>query len=359
MLKPVLKASAVLLGAGALYLTLWPVPIDPQPWDAPQNQGYTGAFSPNTALQAMDRIALNGEFGPEDAAIGADGRLYMASHSGAILAYDPADGTVSEFANTGGLPLGISATDDGVLYIADAAKGLVQVDAAGTVTVLTNTVDGTPIDYADDLDIAPDGSIFFTDASTKFGAVANGGTFPASFLDLMEHGGHGRVLRYDPATGQTRVILDGLQFANGLAINAAGTHFLVIETGAYAVRRVSLDGSSVETVLANTPSFPDNISRAPDGTFWMGFVSPRSQQADDLAPKPFLRKLVMRLPAAMRPKATRYGLVARISETGEVLETLHDPDGGFAFTTGVIETADGTKYITSLREDTLGRLAAP
>ena len=195
-----------------------------------------------TGLEDLELITLNGEYGPEDAAEGPEGRIFMASHSGAILAYDPSTGTTTEFANTGGLPLGVSATVDGTLYIADAAKGLLRIDVDGAVTVLTDSFGGAPITYADDLDIAPDGSIYFTDASTKFGAVAHGGAFPASFLDLMEHGGHGRVLRYNPATDETTLILDGLQFANGLAMNAAGTHFLVNETGDYSIKRVSLDG---------------------------------------------------------------------------------------------------------------------
>jgi sugar lactone lactonase YvrE len=351
------KASLTLLGLGALYLLAWPVPIEPRPWNAPQNQGYTGDYAPNTGLEDLELITLNGEYGPEDAAEGPEGRIFMASHSGAILAYDPSTGTTTEFANTGGLPLGVSATVDGTLYIADAAKGLLRIDVDGAVTVLTDSFGGAPITYADDLDIAPDGSIYFTDASTKFGAVAHGGAFPASFLDLMEHGGHGRVLRYNPATDETTLILYGLQFANGLAMNAAGTHFLVNETGDYSIKRVSLDGAEVETIVENTPGFPDNIARAQDGTFWFGLISPRSDAADGLSDKPFLRKIVMRLPEALRPKATRYGLVARIDENGTVLETLHGAAGEFAYVTGLIEARDGTRYLTSLRESHLGMIA--
>ncbi|WP_390910536.1 SMP-30/gluconolactonase/LRE family protein [Pseudosulfitobacter sp. SM2401] len=350
-----LRLGVVLLVA---YLIFWPVQIAPVAWEAPPSKGYTGDYFPNTALKSIERIDLNGETGPEDAAEGPDGRIFMASHGGKILAYDPVKGTTSEFADTGGLPLGISALTDGTIVVADAAKGLLSITPSGVVSVLTDTApDGTAINYADDLDIAPDGSIYFTDASTKFGAVAFGGTFPASFLDLMEHGGHGRVLKFDPATGQTSLVMDGLNFANGLAINAAGTHFLLVETGEYSITRVALDGSDPTTIVENTPCFPDNIARAQDGTFWFGCVSPRSEDADNMSTKPFLRKLVMRLPASMRPEATRYGLVVHIDEIGKVLETLQDPTGGFAYTTGLIEARDGTRYITSLREPNLGKLA--
>ena len=56
----------------------------------------------------------------------------------------------------------------------------------------------------------------------------------------------------------------------------------------------------------------------------------------------------------MRPKPQRYGFVLRIDEAGNVLETLQDPSGAYALTTGLIEGADGTRYITSVTEPDLG-----
>lgn len=358
MLKSILKGVAGVLLAGFAYLTLWPVPIDPVAWEAPQNPGYTGPYATKDRFTGLERIALKGEYGPEDAAEGPDGTIYIPSHGGAVLAYDPKTDVITEFANTGGLPLGVITTQDGSLYIADAALGLLEITPDGEVTVLTNTIDGESIDFADALDIAPDGSIYFTDASSKFGAVANGGGFQASLLEMMEHRGNGRVLRYDPETQNTTTILEGLHFANGIAMNAEGTHFLVAETGNYSVKRVSLDGSEVDTILENTPGVPDNIARAQDGTFWVGLVTPRSQAADDISSVPFMRKLLMRLPTAMMPDPVRYGMVVRINEVGEVLETLQDPSGDYALVTGLVEARDGTRYLTSFVEDTLGKLPA-
>ena len=49
-----------------------------------------------------------------------------------------------------------------------------------SVETLTDSVDGTPILYADDLDIADDGIIYFSDASTKFGAHSRETSPPAA-----------------------------------------------------------------------------------------------------------------------------------------------------------------------------------
>ncbi|MGI9366548.1 MAG: SMP-30/gluconolactonase/LRE family protein [Rhizobiaceae bacterium] len=346
------RALLTLLLLASGYLLLWPVPIDPIAWNAPSNAGYVDPFAPNTRMTDPKRISLGDLTGPEDIAISPAGFAYLPTHEGMILKYDPKTGDLSNFVNTKGRPLGIEFGPDNNLYVADAYQGLLSISPDGAITIVTNaTNDGSKILYADDLDIARDGSVYFTDASTKFGARDNGGTLPASLLDLMEHGPNGRVLKFDPVTRQTTVLLDGLHFANGLALTQDERHALVVETGSYAIWKLSLEGTGQPTkIIDNLPGFPDNINRNGDGTFWVGLAAPRSAPVDALSNQPFLRKVVQRLPAFLRPAAQRYGLVFKIDQDGNVLETLQDPSGGFALTTGVVEAADGTLYISSLTE---------
>lgn len=351
----------VLIAAG--YLLFWPVPINPVAWQAPENAGYKDAFEPNTRLQALKFIDLGSDNGPEDAAVGPAGALYAPTHSGKILKISLSTGQVTDFATPGGRVLGIEFAPDGTLFAADAYRGLLQIDGAGQVTVLADkTENGSPIRYANDLDVATDGTIYFSDASTKFGSEANGGTLPASILDLMEHGPHGRILKYDPATGRTSVLLDGLHFANGVALAADESYLLIAETGTYSILKHWLTGTragTTETLLNNLPGFPDNINDNPNGTFWFGLVSPRSAPVDGISNNPFLRKIVMRLPAALRPKPQRYGFAVRIDGDGNVLENLQDPSGNYALVTGGLDMPDGEIVITSLTEPRLGYLVAP
>ena len=344
----------VLLAAGA-YLLLWPVAIDPQAWTAPENAGYSGRFAANSALAALDYIDLpSGEYGPEDIAVGADGRLYTAVHSGKILAVDPDTGATTTIANTGGRPLGIEFAGDGTLWVADAFLGLMTVSASGDVSLVANqTNSGSPIRYADDVDIAPDGRVYFSDASTRFGAREIGDTLAASLLDLMEHSANGRVLVFDPRSGRTDVFADGLTFANGVAVSADGGSLFVNETGTYQVHRYSLAADTYgerETVLSALPGFPDNINRMPDGSLWLGIVSPRSTALDALAGFPLLRKVVSRLPAGLRPAPQRYGFVLQIDDQGNVLANLQDPSGAYASTTGATRLPDGRLAISRLTE---------
>ena len=58
----------IVAALASAYLLLWPVPIDPVAWEAPENTGYVGDFEPNTELQALTRVSLQGHTGPEDIA---------------------------------------------------------------------------------------------------------------------------------------------------------------------------------------------------------------------------------------------------------------------------------------------------
>ena len=267
-----------LLGAISLlglYLSFWPVPIDPVSWDAPANRGYVGDYAPNTELADLERLSIGDIHGPEDVVM-HERKLYVSSQEGKIIEIDPIAKTHREFADTKGSALGMEMDANGNLIIADAFRGLLAVSSEGTVTILTDEVNKTPILYADDLDIAEDGVIYFSDASTKFGAQAIGTTLLASLLEIMEHKGTGRLLAYDPATKRTRVVRDGYIFSNGVAMTESGD-ILVNETGTYQVHRVTPDGSS-RVIMDNLPGFPDNINRGPkltDGreTYLLGIIS--------------------------------------------------------------------------------------
>ena len=88
------------------YLALWPVSVRPVSWEVTENAGYVGDFTENHRLAALDMIDLDGRVGPEDADVGPDGKIYLATHDGEILRIGK-DGDVTSFAQTQGRPLGL------------------------------------------------------------------------------------------------------------------------------------------------------------------------------------------------------------------------------------------------------------
>jgi sugar lactone lactonase YvrE len=344
------------------YLLFWPLAVDPVNWEAPVNKGYTGDFQQNNILQQIEIIEMKGTHGPEGLAQ-LNGEIYVTTREGWIVRHNPINGEMKNWVHTSGSPLGLAFDHSNNLLVADAYLGLLQISPEREITTLTNRVDGKldhpEIAYADDVDIAADGKIYFSDASTKFGAETNGGTYNASLIDTIEHGGHGRLLVYNPDDQSTKILMDGLNFANGVAMAEDSSFVLVVETGSYRVHKYWLQGDRAgqsELIIENLPSFPDNIVRGENGRFWIGLVAPRNALVDALSNIGFMRALIHRFPAFMRPKAEHYGHVIAIDAQGQVLLSLQDPKGGYHANTGALEVGNWL-YISSLHADNLGRIS--
>lgn len=347
--RPLQWASGSLLVLAVLYLAFWPVAVDPVAWTAPRDLGFVVPFEANDQLRYARAYDIGPYSGPEDITSGIDGHLYSTSAEGLILRYD-ASGQVSVFADTGGRPLGIETDADGSLVVANAYLGLQRIARDGVVQTLLQAIDGRPLVSANELAIAADGKIYFSESSSKFGAAQSGGTFAASRLDLIEHGAHGQVLVHDPASGSTRVLLDGLNYANGVAISEDQTFLLIAETGAYRILKFWLSGPNVghsEVLLENLPAFPDNINSGRNGRFWIGLVAPRNAFIDRFSQRPWLRKMLMRLPEPLWPDAVPHSQVIAINANGEVLMNLHDDAAHYPALTGALETRDSI-YFSSL-----------
>ena len=354
----ILKGIGAIVLALVLYFALWPVPIEPVAWDAPTDQGLTGVFAENDRLAKAKVVSLGEHNGPEDIAVAFDDRLYAGTEDGKIISFDSTGSDVQVFADVGGRPLGLEFVG-GYLYVANSFEGLQRVRKDGATVTLVSEFEGTPIPYADDLAVADDGTVYFSDASTKFGAREWQGTYSASLLDIVEHGGHGRILKYDPFANQTSLVMDGLNFANGVAISDDQQYLLIAETGSYRIHRYWLDGpdaGSSEVILDNLPGFPDNINNGRNGRFWVGLIAPRVKILDDTSGDPFARKIMQRMPPFLRPQAEISTHLIAIDGNGEVLMNLQDSAATFPNVTGAIET-DRDIILTSLFGSDFARLS--
>ena len=359
-MKTILKRTAygiaLLFALIILYLLLWPVSIDPAAWMPPEPPALTGVYAENDHLSGIEILA-EGYYGPEAIAIGNDGYLYTGLLSdGRILRISPDGNTIEVFAQAH-LPAGMKFDAEGNLIVAEGNYGLTSVDIAGNVTTLTNEIDGIPINFADDLVIASDGKIYFSDASVKYSH--------AEFLaDLFEHHPNGRLLVFDPQTGETSVLLDGLYFPNGVALNPDESFLLFCETSMYRVRRYWLTGDyagQVDDFIDNLPGFPDNITFNGTDTYWLALAAgPKSRAVrDPLLPKPFMRKVFWRLRGFMSSSGPGEGYILGLDLDGNVKYNLQDPNGEFyPNTTSAIE-ANGMLYLGSHMNDGIGKIPAP
>lgn len=313
-----------------------------------------GVYAQNSELAAIQRLSVNG-YAPEDVAIDSQDRIYCGTDDGHIFRFQP-DGTRPEvFSHTYGRPLGLAFDKAGNLIVADAKRGLLSIPTDGTVNELSKGADGIAFHCTNDLDIGADGTIYFTDASYKF---------PLTELkaDLLEHRPNGRFLAYDPNTKQTRTLVRDLYFANGVAVSPDQTFVLINETGTYSIRRFWLKGEKQgqsETFIDNLPGFPDGISSNGRDIFWLAIVNRRDSMLDMLLRRPFLRKVVMRLPNFMQPAIKRYAFVLALDANGKVTRSLQDPSPQcFAEIANVVEHK-GNLYFGSIGESSIGRMPVP
>ena len=334
-----------LLAAGSLlYLLLWPTGGTFEAFTYPDPPAWEGPLAVDEALRDLPATAEVGE-GPEDVAVAADGTLYTGIADGHIMLLEPGAKEWRPLTLTYGRPLGLAfSPDERWLYVADAERGLMRTDRAGHLERLVDTLGGEDLGLVDDLAVGADGHVYFTTASTRH-------AWDESRDAMLEHHGTGKLLRYDPVTRRLDLLIDDLQFANGVALVPDGSAVLVAATGGYRVLRYGLRGrdSARVTVFAdNLPGFPDGLDYDPRGRLWVSIPNRRNALLERLGPRPFMREVVYRLPEQFKPQPERYGLVLALDAQGRIVESLHDPTGDLAAVTNFVWAGPDTAYAATL-----------
>lgn len=344
-----------LLGVGLIaWLLFTSAPIDPLPYEPEPATAMVGGWMVNQELERSSLLGQGKVAGPEDVAVDGEGRIYAGLEDGRILRITVdliGNETIETFANTGGRPLGLHFAADGRLIVADGQRGLLAIDDTAKVELLTNSAEGIRFRFTNDLDIGTDGVIYFTDASSRFG--------PQEYLfDLLEARPHGRLLAYDPSNRQTMVLLDGLYFANGVALSRNEDFLVVAETYRYRIQRYWLKGpraGEAEIFVDTLPGFPDGIASDRAGTFWVALFTVRNPMMDRIHPHAWVKRALSKLPKAVWPKPKPYGLVMALNEEGRVTRSLHDENGDWVHEVTSVQPSGGDLFLGTLHGDRIAR----
>lgn len=284
--------------------------------------------------------------GAEDVVVGPDGAVYTGTEDGSVFRVTHDGRRIDRVAHTGGRPLGIEIDLDGRLLVCDAHRGLLRIDPrAGTIEAVLDRVGRAPMLFCNNAAIAGDGTIWFSDSSTHYG-------IEQWKDDFVQDTRTGRLLRLPPG-GEPEVVLEGLAFANGVALAADESYVAVAETGARTVVRWWLSGPRAGTrdlLASDLPGYPDNIARGSDGLIWVSVASPLDPVVERLQRAPMaVRRLVTRIPDRLQPQPKRTVRALALDDDGSVVHDVDLPGTDYHMVTGVREH-DGRLWLGSLHE---------
>ena len=323
-------------------------------------------FAENDRLLNAEAIGLGQIEGPEDVILDRSDHLYTVNRNGSIIRFLAPDYSVrEEFARIGGRPLGLAFDRDDNLIVCVAGMGVYGVRPNRDVFKVTDRTDRTRtrlkddsrLYLADDLDIAPDGKIYFSEATTRY-------ELSDWALDGVEGRGNGRLICHDPKTGETRTILKNLAFPNGVCVAHDGLSILWASTWLCRVYRYWIatpKAGTCEILVDNLPGYCDNINRASDGKYWLALVGLRSPAYDLAMANPGFRiRMVKQIPPdEWLCPGINYGCVIKFDEAGTVSESLWDPGGQSHPTITSVREHKGYLYIGGLENNRIGRIRLP
>lgn len=279
-----------------------------------------------------------------------DGRVITGLDDGRLVAVTPDTDAVEVLADTAGHLLGLEALPDGSILICDHDRGVLRLEGGrGRPEVLVDTVDGRPLHFASNVVAAADGTLYFTASSQRF-------TIDNWRSDIIEHSGSGRLIRRSP-DGAVDVLLDDLQFANGLVLAPDESFLLVAETGASRITRYRLTGEdahTTEVVLDDLPGYPDNMSIGSDGLVWCALASSRNPLLEAIFKLPArARKVLAKVPEGLGPAPEDVVWVIALDFDGNRVHDVRPRDVDYTFVTSVAER-DGVLYFGTIVDNALG-----
>ena len=289
---------------------------------------------------------------PEDVLVDGDGRVYTGLQDGRVVRIAGPGAPVETIARMPGRPLGLEFLGEDELLVSASDAGLLAVALAdGRVRTVVDRVDGRPLLGCNNAAVAGDGTIYFSESSTRF-------PVPRWREDLIEQTRTGRLFRRAP-DGEVTELLGGLDFANGVALAADGSFVVVAETGSCRLQRVWLTGERAGQTGLFTDDIgghPDNVALGSDGLLWVAIAGPRAAVLERVQRLPSaVRAVARRIPDRLQPRPDPTIGVVAVDETGRVVHEIRGLLAGFEMLSAVRE-AGGTLWLGSLTSDALATL---
>ncbi|CAF1070278.1 unnamed protein product [Didymodactylos carnosus] len=297
-----------------------------------------------------------------------NGYLYSGLKNGSLVQLNPTTGETviiyapesktcggDEYEHICGRILGIRKYSDKELIFVEAYSGLYKFNVE-TKTIIQliaandTRFDNRPLRFINDLDILDKQYIFFTDSDWLYPR--------RNFVStLLRSNPRGRLIRYDIINGKVRTFNNQLSFPNGVQLTVDQQAVLICETSLARIMRFWINGpktGKTDIFIENLPGICDNIRMTERKTYWIAFAAVRSLMkptlVDRLRTWPLLRTLISYFPSWILNyfmHSSRHGLVIEVDNNGQILRSLHDPEGINIPSTSQVTEYNGYLYFGS------------
>jgi gluconolactonase len=192
--------------------------------------------------------------------------LWSDIPSDRMLRWDEQTGAVTVFRSPANHANGHTRDRQGRLVSCEhLTRRVTRTEHDGSITVLADRVDGKPLNAPNDVVVAADGAVWFTDPG--YGILSDYEGRQATF-ELPT-----AVYRLDPGQGRPEPVIQDLERPNGLCFAPGGSLLYVVDSGSTprAIHVYEVDGGRVgagRRFADMTPGSSDGIRCDSDGNLW-------------------------------------------------------------------------------------------
>ncbi len=297
-LKAAIAATVPPLGeTGVPLKPSEPMPLGPLPggrYPDPHVESLDKRFKGSAGTMAVERIATGFRWAEGPVYFPA-GRYVLFSDipNNRIMRYCEDDGHLSVFRRPSMNSNGNTIDREGRLISCEhSGRRVTRTELDGSITIIADKYNGKKLNSPNDVVVASNGSIWFTDPKYGIGGNYEGVQAP------QEQEKH-NVYRVDPKSGDIKVVVDDFVEPNGITLSPDEKKLYIIDTGLtdgpdnpahIRVFDVDIDSGKVSNgkVFADNfrPGFTDGMRCDTDGNVWcsMGWADPKEDGVRCYAP---------------------------------------------------------------------------
>jgi gluconolactonase len=275
-----------------------PLPLGPLPgsrYPDPHVESLDKRFKGSAGTMAVERVATGFRW--------AEGPVYIPAFrmvlfsdipNNRIMRYSEDDGHLSVFRQPSMNSNGNTIDREGRLITCEhGGRRVTRTELDGSITVVADKYNGKKLNAPNDVAVASNGTIWFTDPG--YGIKGDYEGLKEPFEQEKRN-----VFRVDPKSGDIKVVVDDFVMPNGITFSPDEKKLYVIETGLTEgqgnpawIRSFDVDVDSGKVsnskVFANdfAPGFTDGMRCDTDGNVWcsMGWADPKEDGARCYSPE--------------------------------------------------------------------------